>query len=90
MKEEFEMKLATENLKIKEVILEIKRLGGGDEDKNKTRQHVPLNQNYRDIMAKLGEQHRQFIKVLEQVKLIVRENFFYKSYLWSLKELNRN
>lgn len=70
-REEIEMQMADENLKHKEVLLEMKAFDGLEISSNTSMSHhVPLAKKYENILMKLGEQRKKFRAELCQVKLI--------------------
>lgn len=80
LREEIEMQMAHENLKLKEVALEMKALNAIESDNNgiSGSYHVPLEKKYKDMLRKLGEQHKKFMDELGQVKLIFLSYTFYE------------
>lgn len=61
------MKMAEENLKLKAAAIELKTLG--DNGIEGGRPHVSLSKKYKDMLTKLGEQHKKFMAELGKVKL---------------------
>lgn len=66
------MQMADENLKLREVALEMKALNVVESRNNEIsrKHHVPLERKYEDMLTKLGEQRKKFMEELGQVKLI--------------------
>lgn len=79
------MQMADENLKLKEVLLEMKTFSGAEIGTiTSMSHHVPLAKKYENMLTKLGEQHKKFMDELGQVKLIcvhfiVREKLMHNS-----------
>jgi hypothetical protein len=67
------MQMAEENLKLKATAIELKTLGvladNGNGCEVGGRPHVPLAKKYKDMLTKLGEQHKKFMAELGKVKL---------------------
>lgn len=67
------MQMAVENLKLKEVALEMKALNIVENVNNEIsgKHHVLSEERkYKDMLTKLAEQHKKFMEELGQVKLI--------------------
>lgn len=64
------MQMADENLKLKEVLLDMKAFGGAEIGGNTSvSHHVPLAKKYENMLTKLGEQHKIFMEELKQVEI---------------------
>ncbi|CAG9804612.1 unnamed protein product [Chironomus riparius] len=64
IREDIEMQMTEENLKLKEIAVQMKALNVRDN----SRKHVSLDETYKDSVEKLEEQHKKFMDELSQLE----------------------